>query len=83
MDAGDFARLQLYTCVGGFISACGSCVHSLGFYTVDSPGRWCLFEAVCSSFGELSVILWLIMTVRTGRWWWWWGGGGGAGITNL
>lgn len=57
---GDFGWIQFWTCVSAFISVVGSCVETLGFYDDDNPGGWCQFEAICSSFGELSVVLWII-----------------------
>lgn len=63
-EPGDFAWLQFWTCVAAFISVLGGCVESLGFYDSsngeEDVGAWCQFEAICSSFGELAVILWVI-----------------------
>jgi hypothetical protein len=59
-EPGDYAWLQFWTCLAAFISVLSGCVESLGFYDDDAPGAWCQFEAICSSFGELAVILWVI-----------------------
>lgn len=42
------------------IATVGSLVGGLGFYDTVSPGGWCQFESWCSSFGELSLVLWMI-----------------------
>ncbi len=49
---------QFFSCISASIAVVGHVINSYRMYNLHSPNGACILEALCSSFGELSLVLW-------------------------